>query len=145
MTEWSEKFAVEEGWSVFDDSGVCAIQRVDDWLDGEPRFADDEEAQQFVRALAFAGSVYHKQALLLHGTRVPDNNIFLNAKTLSNALFRDREETVRQIMERIVDDNLEDGRGSLVGCLTCWAMTGIDLGNDRTLLGLAESQLEEQQ
>jgi hypothetical protein len=65
-------------------------------------------------------------------------NPFQNALSFSKALKTNREETIRLLMERRAEEWLEDGRGSAIECLTRWAMDGLNLGDDKAILGLAE-------
>ena len=70
-------------------------------------------------------------------------NRFRNALSLSEALKTNREETIRLLMERRVEEWLEDGRRSAIECLTRWAMDGLDLGDDTVILGLAEGLFDD--
>ena len=63
---------------------------------------------------------------------------FRNASLFIEALECNREATIRLLMERRVEEWLEDGRGAAIGCLTRWAMDGLNLGDDNVILGLAE-------
>lgn len=63
---------------------------------------------------------------------------FRNASSFSEALESNREETIRLLMERRVEEWLEDGRGVAIDCLTRWAMDGLNLGDDNVILELAE-------
>ncbi len=63
---------------------------------------------------------------------------FRNASSFVKALETNREETIRLLMERRVEEWLEEGRGVAIGCLTRWAMDGLNLGDDIVILGLAE-------
>ena len=63
---------------------------------------------------------------------------FRNASSFLQALESNREATIRLLMERRVEEWLEDGRGVAIGCLTRWAMDRLNLGDDNVILGLAE-------
>jgi hypothetical protein len=79
-TEWPDRYsrlATREGWDIFDvdGAGYFEIQK-DDCLE---KFWSDDEAIDFVRAKAAAGSAVHRTALTIHewyeargGRPVPD-------------------------------------------------------------------------
>src|SRR5437868_1966096 len=72
-----------EGWLITNDAdNICCIARIDDpssmagtpnWPKDftEPKFAGDEEAIEFVRRRAKAGSPWHAQAIAIHDARIP--------------------------------------------------------------------------
>ena len=70
-------------------------------------------------------------------------NPFQNARSFSAALKTNREETIRRLMEIRVDELLEDGRKSVVECLTRWAMDGLNLADDEVILGIAEGLFDD--
>lgn len=70
-------------------------------------------------------------------------NRFQNEDQFRIALFLDFEETVRQLMERKVDEWLEDNREQAASCLTYWVTHGYDLSQTDTLVAIAESQFDE--
>ena len=70
-------------------------------------------------------------------------NPFRNALSFSESLKTNREETIRLLMVRRVEEWLEDGRRSVIECLTRWAMDGLNLGNDKVILGLAEGSFDD--
>jgi len=86
MAAWLHEYDLAsklEGWLVTNDSdNNCCIARLDDPLNmyhqpgwpqdfTEPKFASDEEAIQFVRQRAEAGSQWHAQAIAIHEARIP--------------------------------------------------------------------------
>lgn len=60
-----------EGWGIFDNEGRLEIQKLDDTPEGEDctEWESDEQAICYVQRLADAGSVYHRIALEIVGTR----------------------------------------------------------------------------
>ena len=70
-------------------------------------------------------------------------NPFQNALSFSEAIKTNREETIRRLMEIRVYELLEDGRKSVVVCLTRWAMEGLNLADDEVILGLAEGLVDD--
>jgi len=71
-------------------------------------------------------------------------DIFENEQSFREALAADRKEAIRQLMERKVDEWLEDSRAAAVGCLTQWALDELNLGKNDTLVGIAENQFGEE-
>ena len=71
-------------------------------------------------------------------------NPFESVEKFRKSLQLHRQSTIYLLMERKVEEMLEDGRHEIVGCLTIWAMDGIDLGNDEVLTGLAENSIDEE-
>ncbi|HMP71548.1 MAG TPA: hypothetical protein PKA76_19535 [Pirellulaceae bacterium] len=85
VSRWCDLYqdaAMREGWLITNDADdVCIIAKLDDpssmvdtedWPEDftEPVFANDEEAETFVRSLAEAGSFMHKQAWVLACSRI---------------------------------------------------------------------------
>jgi hypothetical protein len=87
-----------EGWLVTNDSdNICCIPRLDDPLSmyhqpgwpndfTQPKFASDEEAIEFVRRRAAAGSRWHAQAITIHDGRIP-MSLWLPDRTLSEQIL----------------------------------------------------------
>jgi hypothetical protein len=63
---WDNSRAIDEGWALFDSDGCLDLQRIDE----DEIFDNDQDAIDYVRNEAEAGSEYHKRALQLHGTAV---------------------------------------------------------------------------
>lgn len=73
---------------------------------------------------------------------LPENR-FESADAFFIALRLDKQETLRQLMEAKIEENYDGTRGTLVEMLTGWAVHGVNLGDENTILGMAESHLLE--
>lgn len=82
---------------------------------------------------------FDREELLRESSTPPmPENPFKDSLTFRLSLQVDKEKTIRQFMERKVDELMQDGIRDVVGCLTKWAMDGVNLGSDKEIVGLAE-------
>jgi len=70
-------------------------------------------------------------------------NPFRNALSFSEALRTNREETIRLLMEARVEEWYDGTRQTMIEMLTRWAMDGLNLGDDKVILGLAEGSFDD--
>lgn len=88
-----------EGWLITNDSDdLYCLARLDDplnlagttgWPEGfiEPKFGSDQEAIEFVRYQALAGSAWHAEALAIHEANIPVYSRFRQAHGFSVSPF----------------------------------------------------------
>lgn len=69
-------------------------------------------------------------------------NAFVDIDTFLCGLSCDREGTLRELMTRVTDDWLNDGREELVRCMTAWAMRGLSFRNMDDLISIAEGHVD---
>lgn len=69
--------------------------------------------------------------------------MFDNADLFRQALQADRAEAIKRLMDRKVEEWLNDGPEEVARCLACWAEQGLNLGSDDDLVAIAESLFEE--
>jgi hypothetical protein len=73
LEQWKQKYdkkAVKDGWSLFDDLGLIAIQRIDKAENGHCQLATDADAIRRVFTQAAEGNPVALTALFLDGKNV---------------------------------------------------------------------------
>lgn len=71
-------------------------------------------------------------------------NAFQDIDTFLRGLATDRSTTLRELMQRVCDAWLEDGRDTLVECLARWAEEPYNFGDVGDLIKIAEGHVDDQ-